>query len=126
MSRLNRVITVRPPATVLISLTSVTHTLSQTELMGSDITEALGETSSRTASSAPPSVRPLVKAPSAATGAAVVAAVIVAFAMSTMGVVAATAKPMHVTLKASATATLRPTRDKRATWTAMGADTRER
>jgi hypothetical protein len=32
---------------------------------------------------------------------------------------------MHVRLKASATATPRPTRDKRATWTAMGVDTRE-
>ncbi len=70
------VISVRAPATVHISITSVTHALSHIKLMGSDITEAPGETASRTTSSTPPSVRPLVKDPTAAAGAAVVAAVV--------------------------------------------------
>jgi hypothetical protein len=121
------VISGRAPATVHISITSVTHALSHIELMGSDITEAPGETASRTTSSTPPSVRPLVKAPTAAAGAAVVAAVAEASAMPVMGVVdAATANIMHARLNASATAAQRPRRDKRATWTAMGGDTRER
>jgi len=123
------VISVRTPATVHISLTSVTHTLSHIELMGSDIIEAPGETAPRTTSSTPPSVRPLVKDPTAAAGAAVVAVVVEALAMSTMpvmGVVdAATAKTMHARLSASAIAAQRPRRDERATWTAMSVDTRE-
>ena len=129
-SSASRVVTVRPPATVHISLTSVTHALSHIKLMGSDITEATGEAASRNTSPTPPPVRPLVKAPTAAAGAAVAAAVVEASAMSTMrvmGVVdAATAKTMHARLNASATAAQRPRRDKRATWTAMGVDTRER
>ncbi|WP_248582745.1 hypothetical protein [Nocardioides sp. InS609-2] len=100
------------------------------ELMGSDITEAPGETASRNTSSTPPSVRPLVKDPTAAAGAAVVAAVFEASAMSTMpamGVVdAATANTTHAKLNARATAAHRARRDERATWTAMGVDTRER
>ena len=122
--------TVRPPATVHISLASVTHALSRIELMGSDITEATGEADSRTTSPTTPPVGPLVMAPSAAAGAAVAAAVVEASAMSTMpvmGVVdAATAKTMHVRLNASATAAQRPRRDMRAIWTARGVDTRER
>lgn len=124
------VISVRAPATVHISITSVTHAVSHIELMGSDITEAPGETTSRTTSSTAPSVRPMVKDPTAAAGAAVVAAVVEASAMSTMpvmGVVdAATTNTMHARLNASATAAQRPRRDKRATWTAMGVHTRER
>ena len=53
--------------------------------------------------------------------------------MSTMPVMrvidivdAATARTMHVRLNARATATQRPRREKRATSTAMGVDTRER
>jgi len=128
-SSASRVATVRLPATVHISLTSVTHALSHIEPMGSDITEATGEAASRTTSPTTPSVRPLVKAPTAAAGAAVAAAVVEASAMSTMpvmGVVdAATAKTMPARLNASATAAQRPRRDKRPTWTAMGVDTRE-
>ena len=64
----SRVATVRPPATVHISLTAVTHALSHIELMGSDITEATGEAASRTTSPTTPPVRPLGKAPTAAAG----------------------------------------------------------
>ncbi len=47
--------------------------------------------------------------------------------MPVMGVVdAATAKTMHIRLNTSATAAHRPRRDKQASWTAMGVDTRER
>jgi len=123
---------VRPPAAVHISLTSVTHALSHIELMVGGVTEASGEAASWTTSpTVPPVRRPLVKAPTAAAGAAVAAAVAEASAMSTMpviGVVEATAKTMHVNvrLNASANAAQRPRRDKRATWAAMGVDTRER
>ena len=129
-SSASRVATVRLPATVHISLTSVTHALSHIEPMGSDITEATGEAASRTTSPTPPPDRPLVKAPTAGTGAAVAAAVVEASTMSTMpvmGVVdAAPANTMHARLNASATAAHRPRRDKRATWTAMDVDTRQR
>jgi len=64
----SRVVAVRAPATVHISLTSVTHALSHIELMGSDITEATGEAASRTTSPTTPPVRPLGKAPTAAAG----------------------------------------------------------
>ena len=108
------VISVRAPATVHISMTSVTHALLHIEPMGSDITEAPGESASRTTSSTPPSVRPLVKDPTAAMS-----------TMPGMGVVdAATANTLHARLNARATAAQRPRRDKRATWTAMGVDTR--
>ncbi len=123
------VISVRPPATVHISLTSVTHALSHIELMGGDIAEATGEAASRTASPTPPPVRRMVRAPSAAAGAAAAAAVVGATAMSTMPVMgvldAATARTMHVRLNARATAAQKPRRDKRATWTETGVDTRE-
>ena len=129
-SSASRVVTVRPTATVHISLTSVTHAVSHIELIGGDITEATGEAASRTTSPTTPSVRPLVKAPTAAAGAVVAAAVVEASAMSTMpvmGVVdAATAKTMHARLNASATAAQRPRREKRTTWTATGVDTQER
>ena len=129
-SSASRVATVRLPATVHITLTSVTHALSHIEPMGSDITEATGEAASRTTSPTPPPVGPMVKAPSAAAGAAVAAAVVGATAMSTMpvmGVVdAASANTTHPKLNASATAAHRPRRDKRATWTAMDVDTRQR
>jgi len=114
-SSASRVITVRPTATVHISLTSVTHAVSHIELIGGDITEATGEAASRTTSPTTPPVRPLGKAPTAAADAAVAAAV----------VDAATAKTMHARLNASATAAQRPRRDKRSTWTAMVVDTRE-
>ena len=128
-SSASRVVTVRPPATVLIALASVTQAVSHIKLMGSDITEATGEAASRTTSPTPTPVRPLVKAPTARTGAAVAAAVVEASTMLTMpvmgGVDAAAAKTRHVRLNASATAAQRPRRDKRATWTAMGVGTRE-
>ena len=125
------VISVRAPATVHILITSVTHARSHIEPMGSDITEAPGETASRTTSSTPPSVRPwLVKDPTAVADAAVIAGVVEASAMSTMpvmGVVdAATANTKHPRLNARAIAAHSPRRDQRATWTAMSGDTRER
>jgi len=114
---------------VHISLTSVTHALSHIELSGREIIAATGEAAPRTISPTPPPVRPLLKAPTAAAGAAAAAAVVGATAMSTMPVMgaldAATARTMHVRLNARATAAQKPRRDKRATWTETGVDTRE-
>ncbi len=109
-----------------ISLTSMTHALSHIELMGRDVTEVTGAAFPWTTSPiVSPVRRPPVKAPTAAAGAAVAEASVMP-TMPVMGVDAAAANVRQARLNASAHAAPRPRRDKRATWAAMGVDTRER
>lgn len=122
-------VTVRPPAIVHTALASVTHALSHIEVIGGDMSEAAGDTASRTATPKAPPGWPPVTAPTVTAGAdidAPVAEVPVMSAMPAMGVVhAETARPMHVRLNARVTAAHRPRRDKRATARATDVGTRE-
>lgn len=127
------VMSVRPTPAVHISLTVAEHALSHIEPMGSDFTQATGEAAPWTTSRPPligPSVRCLpAVAGTAVAGTAVVVEAVGSTAMSTMDVIgvadAATVRTMHARLNASATAAQRPRREKRATWTETGVDTRE-
>lgn len=126
----NRVVTVKPPAIVHTALASVTHALSHIELIGGDISEATGDTASRTVTPTAPPVSPPTTAPTVTAGAdidAPVAEVPAMSAMPAMGVAdAEIARPMHVRLKARVTAAHRPRRDTRATARATDVGTRER
>ena len=126
-SSANRLVTTRPPAIVHVSLTSVTHALSHIELIGGGMTEATGDTATRTATSTAPPGWPPMKAPTVTAGADIDAPVAEVPAMSAMGLVdAETARPMHVRLNARVTAAHRPRRDSRATARATDVGTPER
>ena len=115
-SSASRVVTVRPPATVHISLTLVTHALPHIEPMRDDVTDATGEAASRTTPRTTPSGGSTVRAATAYAGAAVGEASAISTGstgsnMPAMGIVeAATAKPRHVRLNTSATAAPSPRR----------------
>lgn len=121
------VISVRPTAAAVHTpLTLVQQAVSHIDAIGGDIDQGTGEVVSRTTSPTPPLIGPRVKAPPAVAGEAVVAEALGEIAMSVMGVDdAATARTRHARLNARATAATAPRREMRATWTAMGVDTRK-